>query len=397
MLRGMRQRRMGIALVPFVVLGTWSRAARAQDAPDSGMLSAGYIHSFVWGDSPAAGNGVEVSYAYYQSRRERIGIGLFLQLEDYSGTRREAFGMQANAWFFGAEAGWAHRGADADHASTHGSHLGLFASIGVALLSFRVVPPLSTIEPNHGTELSLTLGLKFFFALHGEMLETFSVPHGRPLRVAGSPRTTRGPLEIGWRDAAVAEHESVASFAALALDLLRHGAPRSLIRDCHAAARDELRHAQYCSTEAGASPDFPPLGRLVADHEPSSLEEVVVGCFLDGCLGEGYAAERARLASRHLDAPEGLMALAAEEAEHARLAWRVLDWTRRASPPTCARALRQALECSARLEPAIDVAYGVLPRALSALAFELTRSTATARARRLLRQIDSSTPEPLPA
>ncbi|MEZ4228851.1 MAG: hypothetical protein R3B89_06790 [Polyangiaceae bacterium] len=163
-----------------VVAGSWiagvmlafsgTPALAGHKSEDAGILSAGYIHSFVWGHSPAAGNGLEISYEYYPSR-ELIGLGTFVQLEDYDGTRREAFGAQANSYFFGAEVGWAHRGADAQHTSTHGLHLGLFASAGFALISFRVVPALSPEEAGHGTEISLTLGLKLFYTLHGEGLE----------------------------------------------------------------------------------------------------------------------------------------------------------------------------------------------------------------------------------
>lgn len=378
--------------VPCVLLGTWSAPAFAQDEPhDSGMLSAGYIHSFVWGHSPAAGNGLEVSYEYYESRYEHLGVGAFLQLQDYSGTRREALGLQANASFLGAEVGWAHRGADDTHASTHGLHLGLFASAGFALIGFRVVPPLSTVEPNHGTELSLTLGLKFFFALHGQMLEFFSVPHGRPLRLGGVVRSLRHPLSNDWEDAALAEHESVASFAALALDLLRLGAPRALIRDCHVAAREELAHVEFCKDQASlaARASTASLAALLADHSANSLEQVLVGCFLDGCLGEGFAALEAELAAQHPQAAEiqsGLLRLAAEENSHAALAWRVLDWGRRSSPRTHAEALKKALfQLSTQAAPASD-AYACLPAEVVSLAFEVTRCAAIERALAMQRE-----------
>ncbi|MCA9646370.1 MAG: hypothetical protein KC492_37045, partial [Myxococcales bacterium] len=282
-----------------------------------------------------------------------------------------------------------------DHVSTHGMHLGLFASAGFALLSFRVVPPLSTLEPNHGTEVSLTLGLKFFFALHGRMLETFTTPHGRPLRVAGAPRSLRNPLVTDWSDAALAEHESVASFAALALDLLNLGAPRALVRACHEAAREELAHVEFCEAQSAAasvSTDRPSLAPLLDEYCASSLEELVVSCFLDGCLGEGFAALEAELTAQHAQAADtrrGLRELAAEEARHAELAWRVLDWAQRTSPQTHAEALGTALTRAARHDAPLTNAYGALPEALGALAFETTRLAASTRALASLRQNDS--------
>src|SRR5262245_17579998 len=49
-----------------------------------------------------------------------------------------------------------------------------------------------------------------------------------------------------WAAAGVAEHASVAAFGRLALELLRFAAPLELVRAVHAAALDEIAHAEAC-------------------------------------------------------------------------------------------------------------------------------------------------------
>src|SRR5690606_33504532 len=57
---------------------------------------------------------------------------------------------------------------------------------------------------------------------------------------------TRARLAAHWLAEAAVEHASVASFSRFALSLLALGAPPSLVASAHAAALDEIRHAQDC-------------------------------------------------------------------------------------------------------------------------------------------------------
>jgi hypothetical protein len=55
-----------------------------------------------------------------------------------------------------------------------------------------------------------------------------------------------------WTVAGLAEHASVAAFARFSLELMSVGAPSTLIWAAHAAAQDEIRHAQLCFGLANA-------------------------------------------------------------------------------------------------------------------------------------------------
>ena len=83
------------------------RAARA----DGSWLSGGYIGSAVGGKTNATGHGAELSWMYYQSSRDWMGIGAFGQAQHYFGSPghgRYAFGLQVGG-LVGAELGFAYR------------------------------------------------------------------------------------------------------------------------------------------------------------------------------------------------------------------------------------------------------------------------------------------------
>ncbi len=134
-----------------------------------------------------------------------------------------------------------------------------------------------------------------------------------------------------WQEAALEEHASVASFARFALELISVGAPAELLADTAAAMRDEVRHAELALALAGrfgAQPLQP--GPLDAGPARStSLEDVVVATVHEGCVGETLAAAHAELAAHRASDPAVVSALreiAADEARHAALAWRVVQW-----------------------------------------------------------------------
>ncbi|GMV14200.1 MAG: hypothetical protein AMXMBFR56_24240 [Polyangiaceae bacterium] len=186
-------------------------------------------------------------------------------------------------------------------------------------------------------------------------LGRFTVPAGRVLRVDGHAVTAK-PVEIDdwaepyalrlagksdrerrargheWLRAALDEHASIAAFAQLALELGALGAPASLLAAAGRAAWDEVRHARSCFSLASAylgrrlGPG--PLPRPTKVLAPS-LEKLARESLTDGCFGEGLAARLAKLQSAVVDDPVEaavLRGIARDEARHAELGWRTLEW-----------------------------------------------------------------------
>lgn len=199
---------------------------------------------------------------------------------------------------------------------------------------------------------------------------------GRPYRVAGVRRTASATdrawcppatLEApdveaarGWLEAALTEHASVASFAQFAQQLLALAGPPELIQGAQAAALDELRHAQLCFSIAqahGARPMGPgplPIGTVASDRVT-----VAVALFEDGCFNESVAACEASVAAQGCADPgirRALETLARDEAAHAALAWRALDWLIASSEAAVARAVWRRLHELAPPLAAVDSA-----------------------------------------
>jgi hypothetical protein len=183
---------------------------------------------------------------------------------------------------------------------------------------------------------------------------------GRPLRIRG--RVSVAPVENveGWASATAIdpalstrarealadawlrdardEHASVPAFAKISTSLVALGAPRELIEACHRAALDEIDHAQrtftlasgYAGRTLGPAPLHALLGGDRDGRDPEvHLRKLAVETVEDGCLGEGVAAALAREGLAHAtDARvrDTLAVIARDEAAHAELAWRILDW-----------------------------------------------------------------------
>jgi hypothetical protein len=197
-----------------------------------------------------------------------------------------------------------------------------------------------------------------------------AVVNGRPLRVAGQQRFTRlvhsadwtAPVELApvgederallaeiWTDDARAEHASVAAFAKLTLELVALGAPPQLVARASYAAVQEVEHARLCFALASAYRGAP-LG-------PAPLPEAVVGdvveldriareSLLDGCMCEGIAAEAAQLGAQSATDPAVARVLriqAADEAQHAELAWAIVEWCISLGGEPLRTLLREAL------------------------------------------------------
>lgn len=159
---------------------------------------------------------------------------------------------------------------------------------------------------------------------------------GAPCPDAALPEGAREALAAAWLDAALDEHAAVAAFAQVALELVGFGAPPDLVDDTLRAGRDEIGHARLgfalASRYAGA-PRSP--GRLaLSPHAPSTdLAAFAAATAREGCVGETITALLAAESRAQATDPAVLAALAviaAEEEQHAALAWRTVAWAVRA-------------------------------------------------------------------
>lgn len=193
---------------------------------------------------------------------------------------------------------------------------------------------------------------------------------GRPLRgrrrEAGAGRWPVGHLSAGdlWRGAAADEAEAVAAFASLAERLTGVGAPGSLIDRCREAALEERRHVSACMQLASdlglcasPRPSVPGIGGRSGtgggDHRASRTTEVLrlaTESFVDGVVGEGFAARRLEAGSTTVASGRGALmrSMAREERRHAALGADIVEWALRQHP----LLVRGALRCAARRLPA---------------------------------------------
>ena len=333
--------------------------ARADDP--SGVVSFGYLHSFVFEPQTSAGNGVEATFVYYDENMpdNMLGWGGFVQLQNMTPTHL-AFdiGPQANLGPLGFELGYAYRGAYEGYAGMHGVRFGPFLSVGLLSLGVHAAVPVGASGAGQAqdAEIAATVALKLFFPVFGELYD-MRFGHGLPLREGAEARVasarassewlvrteaTTDPtlsdslrewLAERWLADALDEHAAVAAFARLSLALLGVGAPASLVEAAQRASLDEIRHAERCfglarsysNTQTG--PDR--LPGALSPIELRSLEQIAVASLRDGCLGEGFGAALAAQACEHTIDPE-LRAVHAEiardESAHAELAWQIVEW-----------------------------------------------------------------------
>ncbi|MET0287030.1 MAG: hypothetical protein ABW352_21280, partial [Polyangiales bacterium] len=168
--------------------------------------------------------------------------------------------------------------------------LGFLALFSNAALSFvgAVVAMLSTGEFGRGRQLRKRGRIQL-------------APVGDNARWLTSPYELEGiPAEVAaqWRQNGRTEHASVAAFSKLSLELMRLGAPASLIASAHADALDEIRHTELCFDLAraidgrAAGPDaFAAAAQSVHDLPRTlSLCLLAVDSLIDGALHEGVSA-----------------------------------------------------------------------------------------------------------
>ncbi|WP_434426699.1 ferritin-like domain-containing protein [Nannocystis pusilla] len=177
---------------------------------------------------------------------------------------------------------------------------------------------------------------------------------GRPLVVAGTARTApavaradwlteidlpsdlpcavQAAIASHWAAVAALEHASVASFAAVTLDLMTLGAPPDLLAEAQRAALDEIEHARFAWSLASLWSGRPlGPGPLALDGLPLRhvLEDIVETLVRDGCVGETLGAAEAQLGAElaaHPVLAARLADIAGDETRHAALAWRTLRW-----------------------------------------------------------------------
>jgi len=190
------------------------------------------------------------------------------------------------------------------------------------------------------------------------------------LELAAVPAELRARLAGAWREAARMEHASIASFSALSLRLLALGAPPELVAGTHAAALDEVRHAQLAfaiaSAYAGEAIGPSAFGAVAQLATGGTLADLARETLIDGCVGETIAALEADVAADGATDPavaSALRGIAIDEARHAQLAWAIVGWAVR-KDPSLAPMLREAFaSISEAPMPAADAAivpHGVL-------------------------------------
>lgn len=199
----------------------------------------------------------------------------------------------------------------------------------------------------------------------------------RTPEVSDLSQETRERLSEAWSAIGRMEHASIAAFARFALELLAYGAPADLVADASSAMADETLHARlaYGLASAYAGQRLGPAElRVDGSLDGLALDTSVVTAFLEGCIGETVAALEATeaLAVATDAAVRAVLArVADDEARHAELAWRFVQWALPRARSDIRGRLRAELDAALRASSAADVepkteapallAHGVLP------------------------------------
>ena len=174
---------------------------------------------------------------------------------------------------------------------------------------------------------------------------------GRPPR-SFRPRRTRASSRTAAELSIAAQFEaaSVCAFDALARDLERFGAPRSLVASARRAARDEARHARAMTRAAKRYGCTPPRVRAKAGSA-ASLAALAMQNADEGCVRETFSAAVTVLQAQTAHDPalrRTMHRIARDELRHAAFSWRLHDWFLSRLPATGRRRLaavrRRALD-----------------------------------------------------
>lgn len=374
-----------------VTLGALTAAPPCHAEDLFGYLTAGLLISVPLGGSlDQVGLGVETSFTRYPNSSDLVGAGAFLQAQYLlGGGWRVDLGVQGTAYVAGAELGLAlvaPRGAPAQL----GVHVAPFLSAAYGSVAFRWTPIVAgTMRRTAGYEL--TVAPKLWWEVNrgrvGDLYDMgchFGCSIGRPLMVdgraevaglahdpawAGTAATDddalsdaqRAALAAQWTRAMSEEHASIAAFARLSLQLLSLGAPPELVARTHRAALDEVDHARrsaaLASRFAGRVTSPGALPAAIAPIARVDLTTLAVETLREGCLGEAVSAQVAARSLALATDPEvraTLGLIARDEAEHAALAWDLVDWCLAAGGASVRMALSAAAAALPAGEPARD-------------------------------------------
>lgn len=332
--------------------------AHADDTSPANVVSVGYLRTSVFGDAAVSSHGIEATYMHYPVAKDLFAYCALAQLETYGGAFRWALGGQLAFGFVGVELALARRGSDASHGATLGIHAAPYLSLGIFHVALRVVSPIAG-ESRYPTEVGLSLGIKVPVALDRmpELLR-IRVPGGRPLRkddgTAWLPEVLLGERgALAWprlgdalvrrraaaRFVADAQLESaaVACFLRLAEELRALSADPVLIDGALAAAEDEVRHTELCVALASAYAGVPLslTPRPLFPTRAVDFATLAVESFVDGCCGEGLAAEAAREEAARTEDPAvrtALAIIAEDEQRHAELGWQIVTFCLQVAP-----------------------------------------------------------------
>jgi len=153
--------------------------------------------------------------------------------------------------------------------------------------------------------------------------------------------------------AAHLEAASVIAFERLAAELSALGAPASLVHEARRAAEDEVRHAEVVSTLARARGGGTPVPPCVEELPLRALFTLALENAVEGCVRETFGAlVGAHQARRAADAElaAAMRDIAADEARHAALSWKVHVWAmERLGPEERAQIQRAQADAFSRL------------------------------------------------
>jgi hypothetical protein len=154
------------------------------------------------------------------------------------------------------------------------------------------------------------------------------------------------PVGIVLARGAALEAAAVVAFEQLAAELAAHGAPTALVRRARRAARQETRHATMLGRAAAARGCGAP-GVRVACRAPRTLRAIAEENAVEGCGREAIGAALLELQSLRAADPtlrKVFARIAADEAEHAELAFDVQAWLESQLDMSALAAVRAARE-----------------------------------------------------
>ncbi len=177
----------------------------------------------------------------------------------------------------------------------------------------------------------------------------WSDPDIRP-EVSALDPLTREALARAWRHDGLMEHASIAAFSRFIMQLMAVASPAWLVEESTQAIEDEIQHARLCFglADVYAATSMGP-GELNIDdllEEPCTLAEVAAATVREGCVAETIAALLVRDALEGARDPEvrrALTTIADDEARHAALAWRFVQWALGAGDESTREAVREAV------------------------------------------------------